>query len=339
LLLVGLVRVIRHVGLEWLAIQLMGLGVGLALFGIVQKAMLEPESTLVYGFWLPRHGGSPFGPFINRNHFAGWMVMVLPLVIGYSCAVGQLARHPQGRGWRVWLRWLPTLDANRVVLVAVSVIVMAGALVFTSSRSGTAAFAVSLAVLGLLIVRRTSSRRVRLVSGSYFLVVLVGVMVWTGADRIAGRFQRAPVEIGGRVQAWKDTLEIVKDFPLSGTGLGTYHRAMLAYQTEGRDRMYAQAHNDYLQLAAEGGLLVVVPAIVLLVVLCRGIWRRMTAADDDPMTGWIRAGAVAGLCGIAAQSLVEFSLQMPGNAVTCVLLLAVALHRPGPGRSSHAHRV
>ena len=133
-------------------------------------------------------------------------------------------------------------------------------------------------------------------------------------------------------------MTIIRDFPVFGTGLGTYERAMLLYQTKGREVMYAEAHNDYLQIAAEGGLLVGVPVIATLVVIGIIIRRRLVAGDDDPLTYWIRVGAVAGLAGIAAQSIVEFSLQMPGNRVMFVLLLALAMHRPSR-RSVHANRV
>jgi O-antigen ligase len=112
---------------------------------------------------------------------------------------------------------------------------------------------------------------------------------------------------------------------------------MLVYQTAGREEIYLQAHNDYVQVAAEGGLLLVVPAAILLTYIIRTIWRRMRGGDDSVLSGWLRAGAVAGLVGIAAQSLVEFSLQMPGNAVWFVLLAAIAMHRPS--RSSSARRV
>ena len=65
----------------------------------MQKALIDPTQPLVYGFWKPLHGGNPFGPFINRNHFAGWMVMALPLVVGYSCAVLEATWRPQDRAW------------------------------------------------------------------------------------------------------------------------------------------------------------------------------------------------------------------------------------------------
>jgi O-antigen ligase len=129
----------------------------------------------------------------------------------------------------------------------------------------------------------------------------------------------------------------MQDFPWFGTGLGTYGQSMLVYQTAGREEIYLQAHNDYVQVAAEGGLLLVVPAAILLTYIIRTIWRRMRGGDDSVLSGWLRAGAVAGLVGIAAQSLVEFSLQMPGNAVWFVLLAAIAMHRPS--RSSSARRV
>jgi O-antigen ligase len=171
-----------------------------------------------------------------------------------------------------------------------------------------------------------------------FSVLLAGSVGWAGIDRTMDRFGRAPAELEGRFSAWRDTQRIVADFPIFGTGLGTYAQAMLLYQTDGRDVMYAEAHNDYIQLAAEGGLIVGVPVLVLLGVMAMTIRRRFRSGDDDPMTSWIRAGSLAGLAGIAAQSVVEFSLQMPGNAVMFVLLLALALHRPSR-RSIDAHRV
>src|SRR5690606_24865693 len=129
---------------------------------------------------------------------------------------------------------------------------------------------------------------------------------------------------------------IVRDFPLTGTGLGGYKHAMLVYQTGDREAIYAQAHNDYLQVLAEGGAMVAIPAAGVVLIVVAGIRRRLRGVDDDVMTFWMRRGAVAGLVGVAAQSVVEFSLQMPGNAAMCVVLVALALHRPRP--YSHAHR-
>ncbi len=331
LLLVGLTRAIRRIGLEWLVVQIMGLAVALAVVGVVQRAFNDNAGeTLLYGFWRPARPGTPFGPFINRNHFAGWMVMALPLVVGYSCGVmAKLAPASQG-GWRGWIRWMSSEEAGKPMLLVACVLIAGMALTLTGSRSGIGAFAVAMLAIAGVIVRRVHARRVRLVATGYVTALVLGAIAWAGAGATYARFELVSQDIGGRVSAWRDTLRIIADFPLFGTGLGTYRQAMLVYQTEARHAIFAQAHNEYLQIVAEGGLLVVVPAAVLVWLVLRTIARRLTSGEDDVLTSWIRAGAVAGLAGIAAQSLVEFSLQMPGNRVLFVVLLAVALHRPAP---------
>ena len=123
------------------------------------------------------------------------------------------------------------------------------------------------------------------------------------------------------------------DFPLAGTGLNTYGIAMLAYQTHGAEVRAVEAHNDYLQLAAEGGLLLGLPALLAAGCFIREVRRRFREAADDTRTWWLRAGAVLGLVAVALQELVDFSLQMPGNAVLFVLLMAIAAHRPAPAAS------
>ena len=338
LLLIGLVRAIRFVRLDAFMSQLMTLGVGLAIFGVVQKALIDEVNPALYGFWKPEHGGNPFGPFVNRNHFAGWMVMVLPLVIGYSCAVVYRSRRPRAGDWSGWLRWIATVEASRFVLVAFVVVALGMSLALTGSRSGIASLAVAIAVFGAFLLTRRGARRARLMAAVYLGVVLVSAVAWAGVDRTVDRFGRASSDAGGRLDAWSDTVDIIRDFPAFGSGVGTYGHAMLLYQTGGRDVMHAHAHNDYLQIVAEGGLLVTLPVLVTLGLVVVVIRRRLSSGDDDPLTYWVRVGAVAGLGGIAAQSVVEFSLQMPGNRVMFVVLLALAMHRP-LRRSVDAYRV
>jgi hypothetical protein len=156
------------------------------------------------------------------------------------------------------------------------------------------------------------------------LVVVVG---WAGAGTIVTRFASAdPYDLNGRAGPWKDAIRVVSLFPLAGTGFNTYDAAMVFHQRFNRRIRYLQAHNDYLQLAAEGGLLLTIPAIA-----CLGafvvIVRRRFVQETIPSTYWIRAGAVVGLLAIALQEIVDFSLQMPGNAFLFVVLCAIAMHR------------
>ena len=335
-LLIGLVSAFEGMSLDWTVNQLMGLGVALVVIGVVQKAFpADTASPVVYGFWEPRHGGNPFGPFINRNHYAGWMVMAMPVVAGYACALLAQAERPQFGGFAATLRWLMRVESSRVILVAFCALLMATALVVTGSRSGVASLAVAILVFGVLAMRISRGGRARAKVAFYMLVILIVAVAWAGVDRTVGRFLVARADAPSRLVAWQDTSRIIADFPWFGTGMGTYGQAMLVYQTAGRPRMYAQAHNDYLQIMAEGGALVAVPVFVALVIAATGIWRRLRRGDD-PTTYWIRAGAIAGLAAIAAQSIVEFSLQMPGNAALFTVLLAIALHR---GRGSLAPNV
>jgi O-antigen ligase len=103
---------------------------------------------------------------------------------------------------------------------------------------------------------------------------------------------------------------------------------------------FREAHNDYLQLAAEGGVLLGIPALAAVVLLVRAIRKRFRDDSDDRMTYWLRFGATTGLVAIALQSAVDFSLQMPGNAVLFVVLCAAALHRaPYVKVPAHSSRV
>ena len=123
------------------------------------------------------------------------------------------------------------------------------------------------------------------------------------------------------------------DFPIAGTGLHTYSVAMLFYQEYESGFHFAQAHNDYLQLLAEGGVLLAVPAVALIGVLLVQVRRRFVEGRDDDRTWWLRVGAVSGLLAIALQEVVDFSLQIPGNAVLFCFTVAVAIHRPPTTRS------
>jgi hypothetical protein len=337
LLLVGAARLMGRWPLDWFVGQLMSLAVAVALAGIVQKALLDADSGLIYGFWSPRQRGEAFGPFVNRNHFAGWMVMVLPLVGAYGWALAQASEARAREGPGGWLRWLSSVDGNRVLLVLSALLIMTVAIVLTGSRSGMVAGAVGLLVL-VVFLWRAMAGVARVIVTSTVLLILLAALGWAGAGSVLSRFGRASDDVAGRLSAWSDTMRIAADFPWFGTGLGGYRRAMLLYQTHDREAFYAQAHNDYLQLIAEGGLLVTLPAALMAVFVVIGIVRRLQSRESSPASYWLRRGAVAGLVGMAAQSVVEFSLQMPGNAVMFVALAALALHRPR-FHSSHAHRV
>ena len=160
---------------------------------------------------------------------------------------------------------------------------------------------------------------------AYLAVMLGGIIAWVGADVIAARFEADnTVTLGGRFEIWEDTLRIARDFWLTGTGLNTYGVATLFYQTSLPAAHLREAHSDYLQLAAEGGVLLAVPIVLTIVAFAREVRRRVRTSEGSSY--WIRVGAVTGIVAIALQSTVEFSLQMPGNAAFFAVLCGLALH-------------
>ena len=331
LLVTGTARMLTRSSARQLAASLAVVGVALSIVGLAQRATFNGK---IYGFWELSQGGAPFGPFINRNHFAGWMLMVVPLTVGLLASVVSRAMAGVRPQWRNRILWFATPDANKVILTAFAVMTMALALVATLSRSGISAFAAAMvfASIGMVTRRSVSAHRSRWIVPGYLALVCIVVMSWVGVDRIAARFSSPPsVTAEGRRAIWADTRHMVNDFALTGTGLNTFGSAALFYQTSLRGSHMREAHNDYLQVAAEGGVLAGVPIVLSVAALITGIRRRLR--DDVGSIWWIRIGAVSGLLAIAAQSLVEFSLQMPGNAALFAVLCGIALHDGGRAAS------
>jgi O-antigen ligase len=329
--LLGLTRTLDGSKLRRLLPGIVILGVALAMIGIIQKPLF---SGRIYGFWAPlaRPGLSsdvnPFGPFVNRNHFAGWMLMALPLALGYLG--GMITNGMRGikPGWRARIVWLSSRDANQTALVGCAILLMGLSLVMTLSRSGITCFMIALAMSGVAVVRQQVGRSTRAIVVSYLLFVAILSAGWTGVDAILARFQGVDWTLEGRLFAWRDAQRIIRAFPWTGTGLNTYGIATLIYQTFQKDTVhFAEAHNDYLQYLAEGGLLLAIPTLVLVGLFAREVHRRFRERLDDGTGYWLRLGAVTGLVAIALQEIVEFSLQIPGNAALFVLLCGIAARR------------
>jgi O-antigen ligase len=331
LLVVGGACLLSLRGARRVAEALPVIGAVMALVAIVQKPFANGN---VYGLWTPLDGGNPYGPFVNRNHFAGWMLMALPVTLGLVCA--GLARAMQGvrPNWRDRLMWFSSPDASRIVLTAAAALLMALSLVITMSRSGITAFAVAVAMSAVFVVRRRWGRGRTAIAIAYLMLLPAVAFGWAGADLIASRFSTADwSELNARRGAWADAVAVSSKFPLTGTGLNTYGVATILYQRHDLEHHYDQAHNDYLQLAAEGGVLLVTPAA-----LCLGIFavavRRRFHHETSATAYWLRVGAVTGLTAIALQETVDFSLQMPGNAALFAVLCAIALHKAPEKRST-----
>lgn len=321
-LLVGTARFLTRDDVRKLARGVSVLGAGLAFVGIVQEAMFTGK---IYGFWELKQGGSVFGPFVNNNHFAGWMLMAVPLAIGALSATisrGKSAGAPPSRSW---VSWWGSPSASKAILLAFSIAIMTLALVLTLSRSGIMSLAIAVFVASAVMARRQTTIARRVVVAGYAASIGLMAALWVGFDRIAVQFAGMdPTSVNERPAIWADTLRIVSDFWPIGTGLNTYGVSTLYYQTSVPGFHLREAHNDYLQLASEGGLLLGVPIAFTIVAFAVAVRKRQL--EDVGSVWWLRMGAVIGIFAIACQSFVEFSLQIPGNAALFSVLCGIALH-------------
>lgn len=320
----------------------------MALIGVVAAiaAMLQRAATpqLVLGVLTPESRASkPFGAFVNRNHFAGWLMMIVPLVAGYL--VAHMRIHLAGeRDWRGYaLRFL----RSGALLIAAAALAMTAVLTLTLSRSALLG-AGAAAVFAWVAARPRMSGHQRLWPflvgvaglGALALFGLVDVDAWASRIENTLTLTERP---DSRLVIWRETLPVVRDFWAVGTGGGTYSTAMLVYQQSAiwiphlaAWAHFNQAHNHYLHVAAEGGVLVGAPVAAALVLLAAS-GRRSLTADRTEMF-WIRLGAAAALVGVAAQSVWEIPLVMPANAVLGACLAAIVLHDRRDDRARQSAR-
>lgn len=306
------------------------LGAIVALAGVAQQAVFGHK---VYGFWTPLMGTTPFGPFINKNHFAGWMLMAVPLTLGLS--LDKIAHLFDDRDvtWRERFIWLSSREASQWMLPFAAVLLMTFALVLSLSRSGIVALAIGMLGFVWLSIRARLSRIRKVAVTSCLLLVICGAVAWAGVDRLADRFGELDNRtVSYREGAWADARRVAGLFPFTGTGLNTYGTSTLIFQQHDLARHYREAHSDYLQLAAEGGLLLGLPVLLCIVLFLREV---RSSSGDDAERGfhWIRSGAIVGLAAIGLQEAVEFSLQMPGNAVLFAVVCGIAISRPPQRRA------
>lgn len=291
---------------------------------IVQRA---ESRELLYGLWRPLDPGArPYGPFVNRNHFATWAIMACPLVVGYLLARAPAARASQRISQRI-VTAAEQLGSIRIWLAA-AVCLMTLAVLISTSRSGVIGLMCAFAMSTWLSTKRAGPQTWRWMLLQAALLVLV-VLSFANFDSLLRRFDEtlAPsVRDRGRTAIWRDTGRLIHDFRWTGTGAGTFGDAIIPYQTTEPGYTIGQAHNQYLQIAAEGGFMVSLPAVLALIVFLILFRRRLREAD--PSDYLIRAGAGAGMAGVLLQSVWETGLRMPANAMLFAVLAAIASCTP-----------
>jgi O-antigen ligase len=294
-------------------------GFALAMFGLMQH-FVNPSTI----FWVrePKQA-TPFGPYVNRHQFAGYMELTLALPLG--------------------LLFAGAIPRERAPLYAFAAALMCIAIVMTNSRGGMLSMVAEIVFLVLVSVRVGRKRgregeegegpkvsRVRalaLRAGLAFAMVVAvvfGALYFGGEDalsRLVGTVNAADPTTG-RAHFWKGTVEIIKDHPLVGTGLGSFSAVYPRYDTGNGMYRLEQAHNDYLQILSDAGIVGGVLGLLFVVWLFRAALARMQS--HDRFRRGVALGALAGCAGVLVHSFFDFTLHALANALMFLVLAALA---------------
>jgi O-antigen ligase len=301
-------------------------GFALAIFGLIQ-AFTSP--TKIY--WLRDLPQSmPFGPFINRHHFAGYMELTLALPLG--------------------LLFTGAVEREKRVLFIFAAAVMGVALIMTNSRGGMISLAAEILFLALMsgFARKRrhdgeserevsgKSAAVRVLLGLALFLGLIGGVVLLGGESVLNRFVgtvNSSDPTTGRVHFWKVTLDIVADHPIIGSGLGSFGVAYTRYDSRNGLMRLEQAHNDYLQILSDAGIIGAALGLFFIIVLFRKGFQRK--GSHDLFRSGIALGALAGCFAVLVHSFFDFTLHTTSNALLFLTLAAMATLN---GRVEAKHR-
>ena len=286
-----------------LAYAVIGIAVVSAIFGTL-RLTTQHETGFLLPLLKPNQG---FAQFINKNHFAYLVETAIGLVIGLSFAERSKQNLP-------YLAFLAPLWV---------------ALVLSNSRGGILAMLIQVVIATMLLLR---GARLRIALAAVLVAVIAAGTLWVGGDRLVNSFTPGGSEPAlsaantrenaSRGEIWRATMKLFAAHPLLGAGLGGYWIAITSEHDASGVLVPQEAHNDYLELLASGGVIGLAIGVWFAVTVVRLAQRNLWSSS-----GFIRAlplGAVLGLAGVAVHSLFDFGLHLLGNAVVFLTLIMMA---------------
>jgi O-antigen ligase len=295
---------------------MIGIGLLEAAYGLIQA--LVPSMGVLWVDYIQDYMGTARGTFINRNSYAAFIGMIWPLALGITLAMtGRVHSFKELLG---------SDRLNRQALMALGIIVFLLALIFTRSRAGIVSGLVGF--LAFSIMARTGIKAKALQTRVLFGGIIVLICIYTmtiGVEPIMQRFFSLGSDSGSRMDIWRDSLPIIKDYPL-GIGLGNYENVFQIYnQSFTSDKTVMHAHNDYLQFLIETGWIGFLALMSSFFIFLGKSVRRINKLDfkRDPLRFYLAVGAFSGLISIAFHCLFDFNLQIPANCLYFVVLMAI----------------
>ena len=295
--------------LQALAWLFCGYGFAVSAFALMQGLASNGK---LYWYRTPLSGGWIYGPYVNHNHYAGLMEMLIPIPLVISL-----------------FHYVP--HSRRAVAAGIAAL-MAATVFLSGSRGGMLALAIQMAVLLAFVTRRKKGPKIALALG-FFLILVAGLLTWLGGSLLRARLSSlrtdAHPELSEqlRLQVDRDGLRMFLRKPMVGWGLGTFPIVYPKYRSFYTNVFVNEAHNDYLQLLIETGA---AGFAIMLWFLLTAYYRARQKLENwtrNP-NGALALAAMLGMTGIAVHSLVDFNLQVPANAALFYVLCVVAAMEP-----------
>ncbi|WED20619.1 O-antigen ligase family protein [Vibrio sp. JC009] len=268
-----------------------------------------------------RQGPRASGSFVYHNHLANYMMM--SLCLGTGLIVADLHQSASGN-WRVRItRWSEALLSPKMI-VRLCLVIMVIALVMTRSRMGNTAF-FSVTVIGGIVAllfykNRPRALTVLIISLLAIDTFIVGTVF--GLGKVKERLEHTSMTQETRDEVVNWSMEIIQDYPYTGTGLGSFYSTFPSY-TKRNIGYYDFAHNEYVQFAVETGI----PATLLLgLSVLFALWlsfKAIRSRNSKTLKG-TALGCFMAIIGMLIHISVDFNLQPPANAVTFILVLVLA---------------
>jgi O-antigen ligase len=286
-----------------------------SLLGIIQH--FTSTGTV---YWVRRveGGGDPFGPYVNRNHFAGFVELTLPVSLALLVFRG--------------------VRRDLFPLTGLLAIVPVSALILSGSRGGIISFVFQIGVLGLLARNRKGPQGPRMGSLAIVALAAVALIVWIGTGKAIERFSElrpGEVQAARRISMLRDTLHVFLDHPVKGTGLGTLILVYPRYETAYDGKVVNHTHNDFAEALAETGLLGGLCGAAFLIILFREA-RKNFESDQGHFSRALHAGAIAAVSGLLLHSFVDYNLHIPSNTLLFLLQSYLVTSIPLPSSEAPA---
>lgn len=262
------------------------------------------------------------GSFVYKNHFANFLILTLSIGIGYLVAT--LDKHKLKQRGNIALRFLQTLMSGKGAL-RIALAIMVIAIVLSRSRMGNTAFFVALTLTGIIALwfMKTKSKSLMILIVSLLVIDTFILGAYFGLDKVKQRLEQTVISTEARVDVNEYSLDLIRAFPLTGTGGGSFYSTFPIVQGNDIKAFFDHAHNEYIQFASEYGI----PSLIWLGVLIFYTLIIAINAMRQRNSRFLRGlgfGCAMAIIGMLIHISVDFNLQAPANAAYFHVILALA---------------